>query len=133
MFAFWLSGIESRPEWSGEICVAEIFGENVGSGQARVGIGVHAFRDPELTEDFSTVLLDIDVSRSHTYGILWLPDSVTFTVDGTTVRTSAQSPDYPMQLMIGVFDFPDRAEDGAWPTPEMWVSRVSGRPLEPGR
>ena len=41
MFAFWLSGIEDRPEHSGEICVAEIFGDGLGDGTADVGMGVH--------------------------------------------------------------------------------------------
>ncbi|MGD2042140.1 MAG: glycoside hydrolase family 16 protein [Acidimicrobiia bacterium] len=131
MFAFWLSGIEDRPERSGEICVAEIFGENIEDDGAHVGIGIHAFRDPSLTEEFSTVPLDLDVSTDHTYGIQWLPDSVTFTVDGETVRTSTQSPDYPMQLMIGVFDFPTRAgEDDPSHVPELWVSHVFGQSLD---
>lgn len=131
MFAFWMSGIEDRPERSGEICVAEIFGKGIEGERANVGIGVHAFRDQSLTEEFSTVPLDIDVSLDHTYGVLWLPDSLTFTVDRETVRTSDQAPDYPMQLMIGVFDYPARAGENDPPqVPEMRVSRVSGRSLE---
>jgi hypothetical protein len=31
---------------------------------------------------------------------------VDFFVDGDHVRTVEQAPDYPMQMMIGVFDFP---------------------------
>ena len=46
MIAFWLSGIEDTPERSGEICVAEIFGDAVADGVAQVGMGVHRFRDP---------------------------------------------------------------------------------------
>ena len=96
-----------------------------------MGIGIHAFRDPDLSEEFSTVSLDIDVSADHTYGVRWLADSLTFTVDGETVRTSEQSPSYPMQLMIGVFDFPAEAGHTDPPhTPRMWVSRVTGRPLD---
>lgn len=131
MFAFWMSGIEDQPERSGEICVAEIFGETVGDGEAEVGIGIHAFLDPKLTEEFSTLPLPIDVSSDHTYAVDWLPDSITFTVDGRPVRESEQSPDYPMQLMIGVFDYPDRARDPEH-VPEMWVSRVFGQPLDGG-
>lgn len=131
MFAFWMSGIEDRPERSGEICVAEIFGKDIEGNRANVGIGVHGFRDQSLDEEFSTVPLDIDVSSDHIYGVSWLPDSLIFTVDGETVRTSAQSPGYPMQLMIGVFDFPARAGgNDVSHIPEMWVSHVSGRPLD---
>ena len=39
MIAFWLSGIEDAPERSGEICVAEIFGDAVADGVAQVGWG----------------------------------------------------------------------------------------------
>jgi hypothetical protein len=41
----------------------------------------------------------------------------------------AQSPAYPMQLIIGVFDFPRRAapERDDVPTPELIVRRVCGR------
>ena len=33
MVAFWLSGIEDVPEHSGEICVAEVFGDSVAAGR----------------------------------------------------------------------------------------------------
>ena len=32
-----------------------------------------------------------------------------FSVDGHPVKTVEQSIDYPMQLMLSIFDFPDRA------------------------
>jgi hypothetical protein len=40
-----------------------------------------------------------------------------------------QAPNYPMELIIGVFDFPDKADptDAAPPVPELVVSRVLGR------
>jgi hypothetical protein len=104
MFAFWMSGIEDQPTRSGEICVAEIFGDTIGDGYANVGIGVHRFRDPVLVEEFSTDVFAIDVAQFHTYGVDWRPGSLTFTVDGEVVRRLDQAPDYPMQLMIGVFD-----------------------------
>ena len=33
---------------------------------------------------------------------------VEFFVDGRHVRTAGHAPDFPMQMMIGVFDFPAR-------------------------
>ena len=39
MFAFWMSGIEDRPERSGEICVAEMFGDAVADGTPRSASG----------------------------------------------------------------------------------------------
>jgi hypothetical protein len=56
----WLSGIEDRPERSGEICVPEIFGDAVRPGTSDVGMGLHRFRDPSLTEEFSAERLTLD-------------------------------------------------------------------------
>lgn len=126
MIAFWLSGIEDIPERSGEICVAEIFGDAVGDGVAQVGMGVHRFRDPTLREEFATEPLRIDVGDDHTYGVDWARDSLVFHVDGHVVRELTQAPDYPVQLMLGVFEFPDRHRElGPDPTrPGLVVSRV---------
>ena len=133
MFAFWLSGIEDRPEHSGEICVAEVFGDSVRDGTAAVGIGLHRFRDPALTEDFTAERRALDVAAAHTYGVDWTPRSLVFTIDGDVVRRLDQAPDYPVQLMLGVFDFPGRAAPGEAevPVPELVVSSVRGRPPIP--
>jgi Glycosyl hydrolases family 16 len=131
MVAFWMSGIEDTPQHSGEICVMEVFGDAVRDGSADVGMGLHRFRDPALKEDFSVVPLGIDVAEFHTYGVDWRPGSLTFNVDGEPVKHVPQSPNYPVQLMIGVFDFPDRADPAATdtPVPQMIVSQVTGHPL----
>jgi hypothetical protein len=131
MFAFWLSGIEDRPERSGEICVMEIFGDAVRDGSADVGIGVKKLGDPKLTQEFSADPLPIDPAEFHTYAVDWRPGSLEFAVDGEIVKRCAQAPDYQVQLMIGVFDFPDRAAEvpGPVPVPEMVVSHVIGHPL----
>ncbi len=131
MVAFWMSGIEDRPERSGEICVAEVFGDAVRDGSADVGIGLHRFRDPALVEEFAADPLDLDISEFHTYAVDWRPGSLVFTVDGEVVRRVDQAPDYPMQLMIGVFDFPAKgAADVDVPVPELVVSHVRGHPLD---
>jgi Glycosyl hydrolases family 16 len=128
MFAFWLSGLGDRPERSGEICVAEIFGAGIRGATAEVGMGVHAFRDPALREEFGTVPLALDVAEHHTYEVDWRPGALAFAVDGRVVRRVDQAPDYPVQLMLGVFDFPARAEPGATGDPgaEMVVAHVHG-------
>jgi hypothetical protein len=46
-------------------------------------------------------------------------------LDGERLRTVEQAPDYPMQLILAVFDFPRRAVPG--PVPELVVRRVTGR------
>jgi beta-glucanase (GH16 family) len=128
--AFWMSGIEDKPERSGEICVMEVFGDAVRDGSADVGIGLHKFRDPALTEEWSALSLEIDIAEFHTYGVDWRPGSLVFTVDGSEVRRVDQAPDYPVQLEIGVFDFPDKAPGDASPhTPELIVSHVIGHQL----
>ena len=44
------------------------------------------------------------------------------------MRSLDQAPDYPVQLMVGLFDFPDR-DPADHSTPELVASRVRGRPL----
>jgi len=129
MFAFYMSGIEDRLEHSGEICVAEVFGDAVGDGSADIGIGVKRLRDPALVQEFSADPIGIDVAEFHTYGVDWQPGMLEFTIDGEVVRRLGQAPDYPMQLMIGVFDFPAKADpdDLEEPVPELVVSHVRGR------
>jgi hypothetical protein len=131
MFSFWLSGIEDRPERCGEICVAEIFGDAVSDGHAAVGMGIKAFRDPALTQAFSADPLALDVADPHTYGVDWRSGSLAFDVDGMVVRRLEQAPDYPVQLMIGVFDFPPASSTGGDPpVPELVISQVRGHPLD---
>ncbi len=122
MVAFWLSGIEDRPERSGEICVVEVFGTD----PQAVGMGLHRFRDPRLTEEWEQVTLPIDITAFHTYGVDWRPGALEFTVDGRVVKRVGQAPDYAVQLELAVFDFPGRAHlvPGEVPTPELIVSHV---------
>jgi Glycosyl hydrolases family 16 len=113
MVGFWLAGLEDQPERSGEICVAEVFGDAVLAGKsAAVGMGLRAFRDPLVTGDFDAVRMPIDVADFHTYAVDWTADKADFLVDGVRARTCVRPPAYPMQLMIAVFDFPEKS-DGA--------------------
>lgn len=121
MVAFWMSGIEDVPERSGEICVMEAFGDAPG----KVGVGLHRFRDPALTEEWSTLDLGIDIAEFHTYAVDWGPGSLIFSVDGSEVRRVDQAPDYPVQLELGVFDFPDKPGPSDH-TPALVVSRLTG-------
>jgi hypothetical protein len=112
MASVWMVGIEDEPRRSGEICIFEVFGEAIAASGPVVGMGVHPFRDPALREDFATPRLPIDVREFHVYAVDWRPGRVDFLVDGQHVRTVEQAPDYPMQLMIGVFDFPAKDASG---------------------
>ena len=57
MAAVWMVGLEDRPDRCAEICVVEVFGDALehvsGGSTARVGMGIHPFRDPTLTDEFS--------------------------------------------------------------------------------
>ena len=128
MAAFWLSGFEDRSERCGEICVTEVFGRSVEPGRsAEVGMGLKAFRDPALAEDFAAPRLDIDVSGFHTYAVDWDDQEARSSVDGREVRRCARPPTYPMQLMVAVFDFPgwSTGEDDHL-VPELVVDAISG-------
>ena len=109
MGALWLSGFEDDPaqERCGELCVVEVFGRSVSAGTAEVGVGIKPFRDPALTDDFAAPRLAIDVADFHTYAVDWDADLAVFTVDGQEVRRCPHPPTYPMQVMLGVFDFPE--------------------------
>lgn len=128
MFAFWMVGLEESPERSAEICVVEVFGETVTPGEsARVGMGLHPFRDPGVTEDFEAVPLPIDVAEFHTYAVDWTPERADFLVDGTRVRSCARPPTYPMQMMLAVFDFPEKSTgDDVDTVPTMVVDYLRG-------
>src|SRR3954452_20627137 len=67
MVALWMIGYEDAPERSGEICICEIFGRDVGATTSRIGMGIHPWRDPKLTEAFAAETVTIDATQSHTY------------------------------------------------------------------
>jgi beta-glucanase (GH16 family) len=104
MASVWMVGLEEEPEQSGEICVFEVFGDAI----QNIGSGIHPFRDPMLTDEFDAPRMNIDVAEPHVYGVDWREGSVGFSVDGAPVKTIGQAPGYPMQMMIGVFDFPEK-------------------------
>jgi len=132
MAALWLSGFEDDDgqEHCGELCVFEVFGKDLGptdAPSAEVGVGIKAFRDPALTQDFEAPRLGIDVTERHLYAVDWDPDEAVFSVDGQPIRRCARPPSYPLQMMLAVFDFP------AWTVggddhlvPRLVVDRVAG-------
>ena len=130
MFSAWLIGLENEPHRCGEICVVEVFGDTLADRGAAVGCGIKAIRDPALTQEFSADWRPIDLSARHVYAVDWSAGRVEYFLDGESTRTTEQAPDYPMQLIIAVFDFPD----GAGPmgndpeVPELLVHRVVGHP-----
>ena len=133
MAAVWMVGLEDEPERCAEICVFEVFGEAIetagGATTAAVGMGVHPFRDPAITDEFAAERVAIDVAGFHVYAADWRPGRVDFLVDGQRVKTVHQAPDYPMQMMVAVFDFPAKAASAPSDhVPELAVDYVRGRP-----
>jgi hypothetical protein len=133
MAALWLSGFEDDPDQlqCGELCVFEVFGNALGPADdpsAEVGVGIKAFRDPALTQDFAAPRVPIDVTQAHTYAVEWDAAEAAFTVDGEELRRCPHPPTYSMQLMLAVFDFPEWSE-GADDhlVPELTVRRVTVR------
>ena len=114
MAALWMIGYEDEPERSAEICVAEIFGRDVRPGEAAVGMGVHPFGDPGITEEWAQRPVAVDATDFHVYAVEWTPGHVAFFVDDALVTVVRQSPGYPMQFMLGIYAFP--GPDGALPS-----------------
>jgi Glycosyl hydrolases family 16 len=123
MVALWMIGYEDTPEHSAEICICEIFGRNLTPDRAGVGMGLHPFGDPGIRDDFSVEELAIDARDFHVYAAEWTPEQVAFFVDHQLVKRVEQSPDYPMQLMLGIYEFPgdEPAAGPGRPAPKEFV------------
>ncbi len=132
MAALWMSGIEddAAQEQCGEVCVFEIFGRAIESEptpSAEVGVGVKAFRDPALVQDFAAPRVPIDVTQWHVYDVAWDANEAVFRVDDVVVRRCARPPTYPLQLMLAVFDFPEWSSGADHElVPRLEVDRVDG-------
>jgi hypothetical protein len=121
MVALWMIGYEDEPERSAEICVCEIFGRDVTADSVKVGVGVHPFGDPRMADDFERVILPLDAREFHLYAADWTSEGVLFLIDGEPVKSVAQSPDYPMQLMLSIYEFPRETEGEAKTYPKEFV------------
>ncbi|MFC7727223.1 glycoside hydrolase family 16 protein [Nocardioides sp. GCM10028917] len=129
MAALWMAGFEDDEEQlrCGELCVVEVFGNALRPGSAEVGVGIKAFRDPALTQDFAAPRVDVDVSGFHAYAVDWDADVAVFTLDGEELRRCPRPPTYPLQLMVAVFDFPaDSTGDDHHLVPRLVVDHVAG-------
>lgn len=111
MLAIWLVGLESAsPEDSGEVCIAELFGNAIGQGGSQLRLGVKAHHDPRLRTEMTDLQLPMDATETHTYAAAWDSRRVLLSVDDQVVRTVDQGISYPLQLMIDLFEFPQDGE-----------------------
>ena len=104
MLAAWLVGTEHlSPADSGEICIFEIDANAIGTTTtARSGIKAH--HDQRLSTDMAEMTVALDASRPHTWTAIWGDDETTIGCDGHVLRQMPQAPDYPLFLMIDLFE-----------------------------
>lgn len=115
MVALWMIGFEDQPERSAEICVFEIFGTDIADDHTTVGVGLHPFGDTRIRDDFRNIPAAIDAREFHTYSVEWLPGGIRFFIDDEEVASFDQSPDYPMQLMLNIYEFQSNPTATAYP------------------
>lgn len=129
MVALWMIGFEETPEQSAEICICEIFGSEVSEKASTIGYGIHPFNDPEIADDFHREPFEFNAANYHVYAALWTPTQVEFFIDNVNIGTLSQSPKYPMQVMLGIYEIPDqlKAQSSSEPWPKaMEVDYVRG-------
>jgi hypothetical protein len=122
MLAAWLVGTEHLSDAdSGEICIFEIDADAVASS-TRVRMGIKAHQDPRLTTDMAEITLSFDASALHTWTVIWGGGETTIGCEGRVLRRIPQAPDYPMMLLIDLFEIGPPA--GRYPKTAL-VSQVS--------
>ncbi len=114
--ALWMIGFEEVPEESGEITIFEIFGDQLKGDTSEVRYGIKSLNDPKLTNTFYHDVLKIDARDFHIYAVEWTPTHIDFYVDNVKLQTIDQSPDYPMQFMLNIYELPsDSVNNGSYP------------------
>lgn len=102
----WMIGLEEHAQESGEIAMFELFGDQMTPTASEVRYGIHPWQDPTLTDEFYRDTLPFDASQFHIYAVEWTPTHVDFYVDNAHQKRIMQSPSYPMQFMLGLYDIP---------------------------
>lgn len=104
MTACWLIGTEHlSADDSGEICVFEIDADAIGdTTHARMGVKAH--HDPRMTTDMVEMPVPLDAAESHTWTVIWGEGETLIGCEGLLLRRIPQAPDYPLFLMIDLFE-----------------------------
>lgn len=104
MLAAWLVGVEHLSERdAGEICIFEIDADAV-STTTRARTGIKAHGDPRLETNMAEVVLPFDASEPHTWTVIWGDGETVIGCEGSVLRRIPQSPDYPLMLLIDLFE-----------------------------
>lgn len=105
MLAVWLVGTEHLdPDHAGEVCVFEIDADAIDSERTRARCGIKAHRDPQLVTDMTEVSVPIDASQPHTWTAIWGKGETVIGCEGVVVRRLNQAPNYPLFLMVDLFE-----------------------------
>lgn len=128
--SLWMIGYEDEPQRSAEICVFEIKGWNVQPEKAVIGYGIHQFADPNMKEAFFEEAFEMNVMEYHVYAAEWMPGKTVFYIDGQKIKELDQAPDYPMQLMLGIYEVPEGAMDNRDYPKEFVIDWVKGYSLK---
>lgn len=116
--SLWMIGYEDSSEKSAEIAIMEIMGKDVNAQSSRVGYGVHPWSDPAIVDEFYEDVLLIDATQYHIYAAEWTPTHIDFYVDNHKIRTINQSPNYELQVMLGIFERPEHSGTAAERDPD---------------
>ena len=82
----------------------ELKGWQAAEKSAVIGYGIHSFGDPNLVDEFYEHHFDICVSDWNVYSVKWEEQQIAFYLNGEKIRVIHQSPNYPMQLMLNLYD-----------------------------
>ncbi|HEX9925630.1 MAG TPA: glycoside hydrolase family 16 protein [Anaerolineae bacterium] len=116
------------PEFDGQVKASCI---QTGLFAGPVGSSIHPWADPNLTDAFYQDPLDIDATKFHVYAHEWTPTHVDFYVDNQKISRINQSPAYPMQFMLAIYELPGADVNAAYPK-EFVVGYVRGYQPEAG-
>jgi hypothetical protein len=109
--ALWMIGYEDSPEKSSEIAIFELVGSHASLESSGIRYGLHPWGDPNIQDEFYEDYFDIYTAQYHLYGLEWTPDHLDFYLDNQKIRTINQSPQYPMQFLLSIFE---HRFEGAW-------------------
>lgn len=109
--SLWLIGFEETPEQSGEITLMEVFGDRQFDDGTIIGRGIKKITDPHLENEFYETKLPMHMQDWHIYAFEWTATGVDFYLDDELISHCDQSPQYPMQLMLNIYQFTDNEAD----------------------
>jgi hypothetical protein len=73
-----------------------------------VRCGVKAHHDLRMTTDMAEVVVGLDASEPHTWTAIWGDGAAVIGCDDRELRRLPQAPDYPLILMIDLFEIGGR-------------------------